>query len=94
MVNTFKLFSLVAFNTLELRTGDSYFKSTPTNNNTSASSTPVILLFIRYELLKSGFSFKLSFALISKLSESNLFIRSFRATIVSQSENSPIIAPI
>lgn len=43
--NTLRLFFLVALNILEFNNGDSVLGFVPTNNNTSASSTPVIFEF-------------------------------------------------
>lgn len=88
------MFSLTAYKTLELMIGLSYLRSVPTNNNTSASSTPVILEFIMYPDLKSGLTAKFPVPLISKLSELRPLNKSFNAKIDSQSCNSPIIAPI
>lgn len=62
-----------AYKILEFKTGFSCFKSLPTNNKTSASSTPLILEFIIYSDLKSGLNYKLPDPLTSKFSEPKLF---------------------
>lgn len=46
MVNTFKLFSFTPVKILAFNMGFSYLMSVPTNNKTSASSTPVIVEFM------------------------------------------------